>query len=69
MTTAALIAAIDRLAAAVEMLAGPPPPIPPDPTPCPRCAGKGEFAPGVRCVDCDGSGYPGIPREAADVVS
>ncbi|MFC4335212.1 hypothetical protein [Salininema proteolyticum] len=27
-----------------------------DPPPCIRCDGRGSFAPGVDCTDCDGTG-------------
>lgn len=50
-----LVAAINRLATALEQLANPP--ADPGDNPCPRCLGKREFAPGVLCTDCNGRGH------------
>lgn len=55
--------AVARLAAAVEKLleVTAETPEPPEATPCPRCAGKGEFGPGAYCTACDGSGTVSPP--------
>ncbi len=52
-----LVAAINRLADAAEaivaVISAPPPP---EPTECGRCNGLGQFAPGVPCAQCEGTG-------------
>ncbi len=46
---------LDRIATALEDFSKPVVDVPPD-RPCTRCNGAREFAPGVTCTQCEGSG-------------